>query len=191
MRLAMGAVAVTCGLWLSGGTFRAAQADTDLTCRIPNPRPPAFFSPAPRTPGAVRTYSGTIGRRMVTMTLKITAGEASGSYVYNQIGQPIQLRGRLSGARLMLREFGDLREPSESTGSFDLSAPAPSDALRGSWHAPDGSRSTPVRLNRIAEDVEEPRVLLAWERRAPTDADWSWLADVDYSPVRGELVYLE
>lgn len=54
MRFVLGLVTAAAAVWLSSGAFRAAQADTALTCRIPNARPPAFLSPSPGTRGTPR-----------------------------------------------------------------------------------------------------------------------------------------
>jgi hypothetical protein len=202
VRLVLCGLTTACALWLASDSFRAQAGAarqgepgpatlTELTCRIPNAHPPAFLATAARTPDGVQQYTGTIGRRTVTMLLEANAGgDLSGSYSYDRIDQPIQLRGRLAERRLTLTEFGDLREPSKSTGSFEMATAPPSGALRGTWRSPDRTRSLRARFGRMPAAAER-RVLFTWERRSQFDGDGSWLGDVDYSPARGELVYLE
>jgi len=122
--------------------------------------------------------------------LQATARDLSGYYIYDAIEQPIQLRGRLTDRGLTLTEFGDLREPATSTGSFEMAGSFPGDALRGTWRSPGGTRTLRARL-----DTNEPflrhRVLLTWERRPTSGGFQPWQQEVDYSPTRNELIYLE
>jgi hypothetical protein len=174
----------------AGQSARAGATSSDLTCRLPNAPPSAFLSAAAGTRGAIRRYSGTIGNRPVTVMLQATARDLSGYYIYDAIEQPIQLRGRLTDRGFTLTEFGDLREPSTSTGSFDMAGSFPADALQGTWRSPGGTRTLRVRL-----DTNEPflrhRILLTWERRAASEGFQPWQEEVDYSPARNELIYLE
>ena len=156
-----------------------------LTCRIPNAQPPAFLSGRPSSLAGIRQYSGAIGSRAVSAILRTTSAVVSGYYFYDTIEQPIQLRGRLTDGGITLTEFGDLREPSISTGVFELSPSSSPDALRGTWRSPDGKRTLRVGLKRTPPKVEH-EILLTWERPFG-----SWQADVDYSPMRNELIYLE
>src|SRR5690349_7028243 len=115
-RFACCLIAAVSAIRVAPESQRVAGQSADLTCRMPNPRPPAFLSTS-AAPGDDRQYSGTIGTRAVTMTLHTTGNVLSGHYVYNAISQPIQLRGRRADARLTLTEFGDLRDPAIVTGN--------------------------------------------------------------------------
>lgn len=122
--------------------------------------------------------------------LRTTTPLVSGYYFYDTIEQPIQLRGRLTDRGFTLTEFGDLRKPSNSTGIFELSPTSSTDGLRGMWRSPDRKRSLRVGLKRIPPTVEH-QILLTWERRSQSGVFEPWQADVDYSPTRNQLIYLE
>lgn len=195
-------IATAWAVWVANDTYRAAgpaaAGQTDqidgapqgLTCRIATPHPPSFLSPASSPRADIRHYSGTIGSRAVTMMLRTIDRDLSGHYFYATIEQPIQLRGRLTDRGYTLTEFGDLREPSNSTGTFDISTTPSTDALHGTWRSPDGKRSPQVAFDSVPP-TREHRILVTWERRSGNDRFEAWQRIADYSPVRNELIYLE
>ena len=78
----------------------------------------------------------------VRMNLKTLGGKAAGSYVYEKIGKPLRLGGRLEQGRLKLREYAG----GQLTGSFDVRMGEGS--LEGTWTSPDGKRKGKVSLTR-------------------------------------------
>jgi hypothetical protein len=88
---------------------------------------------------------GTIGGHAVAMTLDALGPTLRGTYAYDPAGKDLDLAGaRGPGGAIALTE----KLAGETTGSFQLEATE--SGLAGTWSSPDGSRTLPVRLGRVA-----------------------------------------
>lgn len=128
LRLAAVLLALACGLPILAGQRAAA----------PQPHP------------ASGHYVGTIGKTLhVQADLRVDGMGVSGTYYYERLGEPLTLRGLVDANQKL--QLDELDAQDRKTGSLSGALSADRATFEGEWAAPDGKKTLPVQLARVAE----------------------------------------
>ncbi|MBK9143413.1 MAG: hypothetical protein IPM23_12995 [Candidatus Melainabacteria bacterium] len=97
-----------------------------------------------------KTYQGTIGKYKVKMNLTLANGKVTGTYSYNHVGKPINLRGTVDRSKLFEYpgdncELEELDAGGKTTGTF--SGALTDYEFFGNWTA--GKKSLPFSLKSL------------------------------------------
>lgn len=118
---------------------------------VPSSAPSAPVAPA--TADGRFAYEGTIAGKPVLLRLRCHGGACHGQYVYEAIGEALQLRG--DGRQL--EESVGAAERIEITGQLAFEQPPGAERWQGAWRAQVDSEPKPIALRRVV--VGTPRVL--------------------------------
>ncbi len=105
-------------------------------------------------------FVGMIGGNLaVQLDLQVESREISGWYYYESVGTRLELKGSINPGRpdVALDEFeesaprSDAAGPGRKTGRFTGTLDPNSGDFAGQWTSPDGKRSLPFRLAKVAD----------------------------------------
>ncbi len=100
-----------------------------------------------------REYVGAMNNSIrIRMKLAQNGKQISGSYIYEKIGKPLQLRGTVSGQQITLTETD---ASGNHTGTFKARF-VTADLIEGSWTNPEGTKTMPFNVKAIAGGSTRP-----------------------------------
>lgn len=96
-------------------------------------------------------YVGTLSNRTIQMDMQVAGTTASGTYFYQQVGTPLTLSGARAADGVISLEEQDAKK--QKTGTFRGTLTSPQRDFMGTWSSPDGKKTFPFILKRVAEYV--------------------------------------